>query len=188
MGGDLEERRLAVLYRTGALLSPCTGRFERICALACRLFQVPSATLSLIDERTVWHKAGIGIPVRAVARGGTLFDCLVQDRGLVTTDDPDGRSLDRFAMMLGLPRLRFVAATPVMLSGHVIGAVCVYDPEFRVLDDADRQAFALLGSLAQTEIRLTRSDQDLSLAGAPRTAEREPRPRCSLGTGQDRAA
>lgn len=56
-----EQDRLAALRSYGVLDTPSEAVFDRITTLAARIFDVPIATMSLIDERRQWYKSCIGI-------------------------------------------------------------------------------------------------------------------------------
>ena len=57
---DNEMERLAALYRYQILDTPPEAAFDRITALAARLFDMPIALVSLVDESRAWFKSCIG--------------------------------------------------------------------------------------------------------------------------------
>ena len=73
-GGDDEAARLAVVRRYDMLDTPPDGAFDRITALAARLFDVPISIISIVDHDRIWFKSHHGIDatrsdaIRACAR------------------------------------------------------------------------------------------------------------------------
>lgn len=58
-----EKERLKALQRYAILDTPAELRFDRITALAARLFRVPIALISLVDEQRQWFKSRHGTEV-----------------------------------------------------------------------------------------------------------------------------
>lgn len=63
-----EDARLAAVHRYEILDTPCEGAFDRITALAARLFTVPIAIVSIVDNDRVWFKSRHGIDIEQVGR------------------------------------------------------------------------------------------------------------------------
>jgi len=63
-----EQVRLNTLRSLNVLDTPSEDRFDRLTRLAKRLFDVPIALVSLIDENRQWFKSCIGLKVNETAR------------------------------------------------------------------------------------------------------------------------
>ena len=59
--GVQDSLRLAALQSTGLLDTPQESRFDALTQLACRLFDVPIALVSLVDDRRQWFKSRCGL-------------------------------------------------------------------------------------------------------------------------------
>jgi hypothetical protein len=73
MGGvepahDPESDRLDAVRRYNLLGTPPDGAFDRITALAARLFSVPMAIVTVVDEDRIWLKSHHGIDLEEVQR------------------------------------------------------------------------------------------------------------------------
>ena len=55
-----ESERLAALHRYQVLDTPPEAAFDRLTALAARLFKMPTVLISLVDESRAWFKSSIG--------------------------------------------------------------------------------------------------------------------------------
>lgn len=63
-----EALRLETLRRLSLLDSEAEERFDRLTRMARRVFNVPIALVSLVDEDRQWFKSCIGLEVRETAR------------------------------------------------------------------------------------------------------------------------
>ena len=63
-----EAERLKAVKRYDILDTPPDGAFDRITAIAARLFGVPIAIVSIVDEDRIWFKSHHGLDVREIGR------------------------------------------------------------------------------------------------------------------------
>lgn len=142
-----ESERLAALHALEILDTEAEPAFETIVGVAARLFDVPIALVSLVDEHRQWFKARVGLDLSESPRWSSFCThALADDRAMVVED----AALDeRFAanpLVVDTPHIRFYAGAPLRLaSGHAIGTLCVLD---RVPRTVDRERLGLLAGLA----------------------------------------
>jgi sigma-B regulation protein RsbU (phosphoserine phosphatase) len=161
----LEDERMRDVDRLELLDTPVEERFEQLTRVACRVFGVPMASLSLLDRDRQWFKSIQGLDLVEVPREKTVCRTTIA-RAYRHPDDPaliipDAASDPAF---MGIPGIggaggiRFYAGYPLFgPAGHPVGTFCIYDTEARHLD-ADRIAvFAEIAEWAQRE--LERSDE-----------------------------
>ncbi len=134
-----EASRLRALRALGILDTQSEERFDRLTRMARRLFNVPMAVLSLVDDSRVWFKSCIGLEITQVPR--ELSFCghaILGDQVFVV---PDALADARFAehpFVLGPPYLRFYAGCPLRLhDGHQLGTLCILDTQARQLNSED---------------------------------------------------
>ncbi len=151
-----ETRRLAVLRELAVLDSMPEAAFDAIVAAAAQACGVPTAMISLVDERRTWVKASVG---RAAA-GDTPRDLAFCDhaiRDVSLFEIPDARLDARFAAnpwVTGGAEVRFYAGAPIVMpGGERIGAVCVVDRTPRRLDDAQRAVLHSLAAIVSSMLR-----------------------------------
>jgi serine/threonine protein kinase len=155
---DAETARLEAVRRYNLLDTPPDGAFDRITTLAARIFEVPIAIVSIVDEDRIWLKSHHGIDVREVQRSrGLASTGGLHDATLVIEDmesDP------RLTMDLSGMRdrgLRFYAGVPLMTpDGHNLGVFSIFDTRARVFS---KEQIAVLEDLAamvlhEMELRL----------------------------------
>ena len=125
--GD-EAGRMAALRHFGILDTPADAGFDRITALAARLFSVPIARISFVDSDRVWYKSRHGAPgLLGTPRGAGLCASVVGERRawIVTDAATDPRTVT-CPLVTGGPRIRFYAGVPLATAdGHVLGVLSV---------------------------------------------------------------
>ena len=152
--------RLAALNAGGLLDHEPGPAFERIARLARRLFAVPVALVSLIDDRrqVVLGQAGLVSPAGApmeVPLANSICVHVLDETDSLTVEDlrvhPQLRSIP------GLAEVGAVAYAGVPIAtadGYLPGVVCVVDDKPRVWTADDLATLRDLAALAATELDL----------------------------------
>ncbi|MDX2230745.1 MAG: ATP-binding protein [Leptolyngbyaceae cyanobacterium bins.349] len=128
-----EPERLAALRRYNILDTPPEAAFDRITALAARLFDVPIALVSLIDESRGWFKSAYGFDLREVQRDDTICGlAILSDEVLMI---PDTRLDDRLVcnpFVQAETGLRFYVGAPLLTQERFnLGTLCLIDTQPR---------------------------------------------------------
>lgn len=155
-----ESDRIKAVARYDILDTPPDGAFDRVAAIAARLFTVPMATVCIVDTDRIWFKASIGLPgVRQVGRDpGLAASVILEGKPYLVTDARSDQRTARHPLVTGEVGVRFYAAAPIITSdGHRLGAVSVMDTEPH---EATPEQMAMLEDLAavvmdQLELRLS---------------------------------
>ncbi len=144
-----EDMRLRSLRSLDILDTPPEERFDRLVRMACRMFNVPSAFISLIDADRQWFKASIGINFNEIARESAICGhAILKDKTLVIHDAAADHRFADGPMVMGDTSARFYASCPLSLAnGFRVGTLCIIDDHPRILDD---EALNLLRDLAAT--------------------------------------
>ena len=158
--GRGEAERLAAVRRYDILDTPPDGAFDRVAALAARIFDIPIATVTIVDENRVWFKATRGLDgVTQVDREeGLCASAVAQDGAYVVTDALRDPRTTRNSLVTGELGVRFYAAAPITTTdGWRLGTVNVIDTRPR---DIDEDGIATLHDLAaivmdELELRLS---------------------------------
>ncbi|MHC5830728.1 MAG: GAF domain-containing protein, partial [Nostoc sp.] len=112
---------------------PPEAAFDRITQLATRLFDMPIALISLVDESRAWFKSCIGFDAREVSRDATLCSFAVLSHEPLIV--PDAQQDDRFAcnpFVQSEPGVRFYAGAPLLSrDGFNLGTLCLLDSQPR---------------------------------------------------------
>jgi signal transduction histidine kinase/ActR/RegA family two-component response regulator len=160
-----EAERLAALHRYQILDTPPEAAFDRITALAARLFKLPIVLVSLLDESRAWFKSCYGFEMQEVKRDATLcsFAVLFDDVFVV----PDTRQDPRFVcnpFVLAEPGVCFYAGAPLLThDGYNLGTLCLLDYQpHEDLSDEQRQTLADLAAMVVDELELRSTARKVS--------------------------
>nr|WP_242042075.1 GAF domain-containing protein [Leptolyngbya sp. FACHB-541] len=152
-----ETERLAALRRYKILDTPHEAAFDRITRLAAKLFDMPIALISLVDESRAWFKSCVGFGASEVPRDDTLCSfAVLTDEPLII---PDARLDDRFAcnpFVQSEPGVRFYAGAPLLSQdGFNLGTLCLLDSQPRDPLTTDQQATLVdLAAMVVDELEL----------------------------------
>ena len=109
-----EEARLAAVRRYDILDTPPDGAFDRVTALAARLFGVPIAIISIVDGDRIWFKSHHGTEVDQIGREPGLYTSAVMQTDVFASSDErlDEPQLLADPLVAGEHGFRFYAAAP----------------------------------------------------------------------------
>jgi diguanylate cyclase (GGDEF)-like protein len=149
-----EAERLKTLRSQNILNTPMEERFDRITRMARRLFNVPIALVSLIDEDRQWFKSCMGLSVRETPRdisfcGHTILD----DKIFVVADAKNDQRFVDNPLVLSEPNIGFYAGCPLRAhDGQMLGTLCLIDTQARTFGDEDQEMLRDLALIVEAEI------------------------------------
>ena len=158
---DNEPARLTSLRALDLLDTEPEERFDRITRVATALFNMPMATITLVDERRQWFKSCQGTAGREDPRDASFCAHVVSQRGPMIVVDT--LSDDRFAdnpLVLGGPRIRFYAGYPLTLDdGSCIGTLCLLDTRPHTFKDSDLEQLRDLALIVMEQFQALRVER-----------------------------
>lgn len=142
-----EAARLDTLHSLSILDTPPEERFDRLTRLARRLFDVPIALVSLVDDDRQWFKSHAGLDVAQTSRDVSFCaHALLEGNTMVIQDALNDNRFHDNPLVTGTPGIRFYAGRPLTApNGAPIGTLCLIDTRPRSLEPDE---LALLGDLA----------------------------------------
>lgn len=152
-----ERERLTALRALNLLDTPPEERFDRLTRLACQVFNVPIALISLVDANRQWFKSCQGIADGEAAREESFCaHAILHDEALVIHDARlDVRFHDNPAVT-GELGLRFYAGQPLLTpNGMRVGTLCLVDRAPRSFGETERALLRDLAVLVQNEMLST---------------------------------
>ena len=149
-----EERRLQVLIDLDLLDSPPDERFDRITRLAARLFDVPTALVSLVDADRQWFKSRVGMPLSETPRSSSFCaHAILQDDVMVVRDACQDERFAANPLVLGEAGIRFYAGSPIEAGdGMRVGTLCIIDRVPREFGDEQRTLLRDLAGIVANEV------------------------------------
>ncbi len=153
-----EAARLTTLRDLNILDTPADENFDRLTRLARRLFDVPIALVSLVDESRQWFKSSDGLDALETPRDISFCGHAILGPNVFVI--PDATKDLRFAgnpLVLGEPKIRSYAGCPLRAeNGHTLGTLCLIDRNPREFDAEDVSSLQDLAAMAEREIAAIR--------------------------------
>lgn len=150
-----EKRRILALRRYEILDTPADGSFDEFTALAAKVFNVPIAIVSLVDEDRIWFKSHHGLEVQQIGRdpGLCASAILSDDVYLVEDAKNDPRCLTN-PLVAGAFGLQFYAAAPLQTADGNIGTFCILDKRQRYINTDQQEMLRQMARIVMKEIEL----------------------------------
>jgi len=157
---DDDEQRVAALRKYQVFNDEPEPVFDRICELACTMFNVPIAHISFLDEDSELVKSSMGLGDQVIRVDRSMSLCAITVLNGNSTVIPNALLDERLAghpYVYGEFGLRAYAGSPILSSdGHIVGTMCLVSREVR---DFSEHEISLLEGLArvvaeQLELRL----------------------------------
>jgi diguanylate cyclase (GGDEF)-like protein len=136
-----EEVRLKILHDLGLVDTPPEERFDRITRLAQRIFKVPMATISLVDEHRQFFKSHQGIDVSGTPRDISFCEhTILQNDVMMVPDTQEDMRFRNNPLVVEKPNIRMYAGCSIrLLGGPPVGVLCVMDEKPRTLTEEEIQ-------------------------------------------------
>lgn len=149
-----EQTRLATLRSISILDTPPEEEFDRFTRIAKRLFNVPMALISLVDENRQWFKSCDGLDATETPRDISFCGhAILGDRPFIINNALEDERFSDNPLVTGAPHIRFYAGVPLSAqNGCKLGTLCIIDREPRTLSDHDVEALVDLAAMVEHEL------------------------------------
>ncbi|MEQ8289092.1 MAG: sensor domain-containing diguanylate cyclase [Gammaproteobacteria bacterium] len=149
-----EETRLKTLRSLNILDTSSEERFDRLTRMAKRMFNVPIALVSLVDENRQWFKSCIGLNVSETPRDISFCGhAILGDEIFIIPDTTKDARFNDNPLVTNEPNIRFYAGCPLRFTdGSRLGTLCIIDQQPRILSDDDLYALKDLAATAELEL------------------------------------
>jgi sigma-B regulation protein RsbU (phosphoserine phosphatase) len=160
IAGDLphnEVERLRAVQQHQILDTPPDGTFDRIVRLAAKIFNVPIALVTIVDQDRIWFKARHGLDnVFQIPRDpGLCASAICDDEPyIIENARQDIRSMAN-PLVAGGFGLQFYAAAQLRThDGHNLGTLCILDRKPRVFGSSESGTLEMLAGVVVDEMEL----------------------------------
>jgi GAF domain-containing protein len=153
-----EQARIRTLYSYDLLDTPPDGSFDKLTLLASKIFNVPIALITLVDQERIWFKSKYGIDVTEISRDpGLCASAILSDEVYVVEDArSDPRTLSN-PLVAGEFGLQFYAAAPLQSpEGYSLGTFCLLDKNKRFFNSGQQEVLKLFSEVVMETIELRR--------------------------------
>ncbi|WP_084214166.1 PAS domain S-box protein [Terriglobus sp. TAA 43] len=150
-----EERRLQSLERLeiNSLPEPALDEMTQLLAQIC---DTSAAAISFVERDRVWFKSRVGLPSRTMPRLDAPCDETVLGDDIFQIPDAanDGHYPDGY-IPVGNIAYRFYAGAPLRTAdGQVVGTLCVFDEEPRLLNEMEAATLRVMARQVMTRLEL----------------------------------
>jgi diguanylate cyclase (GGDEF)-like protein len=149
-----ETMRLQVLHSLRVLDTAAEERFDRITRLACKIFNVPIALVSMIDGGRQWFKSRVGLDATETPRDISFCGHAIVGRDVFVIREAreDLRFCDN-PLVTGEPKIQFYAGYPLTSpAGMRIGTLCLIDTRVRDFSATEEETLRELGAMVEAEL------------------------------------
>lgn len=146
--------RLQVLQSLRVLDTAAEERFDRITRLACKIFNVPIALVSLVDKDRQWFKSRAGLAAAETPRDVSFCGHAIAGKDILVVADASGDQ--RFCdnpLVTGDPNVQFYVGYPLTSpAGMRIGTLCLIDHRARDFSAEEKDTLRELGAMVEAEL------------------------------------
>jgi GAF domain-containing protein len=144
------------VQRYDILDTPPDGTFDRITALAARVFDVPIAIVSVVDHDRIWFKSRHGLTATEIGRDpGLCASAILQNDVWVVENAPDDPRALTNPLVAGEFGLGFYAGAPLTTrDGYNLGTLCILDFKPRVLTPEEAATLQDLAAVVISDLEL----------------------------------
>ncbi len=137
--------------------------YNDVVRLVARLFDMPVALVSIVDQHRQWFKARVGIAASQTPREVSFCAHAIRQRTPLIVQD--ARQDPRFAenpLVTGPANIRFYAGAPLISAdGFALGALCAIDHQPRVFSPDDVATLEALARQVVAQLELRRVTAEL---------------------------
>ena len=151
-----EKERIQTLKRYEILDTPPDEIFDRITSLAAKVFKVPIALISLVDQDRIWFKSHEGIQAEQIGKEpGLCTSAILSDEIYIIEDARnDPRSLSHPLVVSEFGLQFYAAVTLKTKNGFNLGTFCIIDKNKRKLTAAEKEMLKDFAGIVMDVIEL----------------------------------
>ena len=152
----VESLRIEVLKGYEILDTPPEGSFNKMTALAAKVFNVPIAIVSLVDQDRIWFKSHHGIDVNEIDNDPGLCASAILSDDIYLVEDArnDPRCLTN-PLVAGSFGLQFYAAAPLQTwDGFNLGTFCIIDKKQRYINTDQQEILREMASIVMENMEM----------------------------------
>ncbi|MFC4637498.1 GAF domain-containing protein [Deinococcus hohokamensis] len=151
------ERRVALVRDLRILDTPPERSFDVVAQGLARLYHVPVALVTFLDQEHQFIKAAVGTDERQRPLTETFCQyTMTSDQVLVIPDLTEDARTREHPFVTGSPHLRFYAGAPIMVEGLQVGTACIFDLAPRTLTSVQVSSLAHLARLVAVTVHARR--------------------------------
>jgi hypothetical protein len=149
---EIDDRRQRAVDSLGVQVDQPEERFDRIARLAHHVFDVPMASITVLDKDRALFPGEYGLGTRSLARDQTLCSLTMAGKPVIIDDLTREPGFGEHPAVVDLG-IRFYAGYPLLdPMGNVVGTLALYDVVPRTLEPDLLRAFEDMAAWAEQEL------------------------------------
>ncbi|MFN4041897.1 MAG: ATP-binding protein [Brevundimonas sp.] len=163
---DRETHRVDMVRSFGVLDQNRSVQHEEIAILAQELAQTRWALVTLVDAERIWFTGAAGYAGTEANRWSSFCTHVLArpDEVLWIEDASTDFRFRHMGTMMGDGRIRLYAGAPVVVNGHAVGTVCVFDTQPRPHDPLTARRLSRLATIVGEDLAARHRAQSLRAA------------------------
>ncbi len=163
---ERESHRVDMVRSFGLVDQPRPPQHDEIAALAQELADTRWALVSLVDAERVWFSGAVNYSAPDNCRWDSFCTHVISapDETTWIADAREDFRVSQLATVVGPPHLRFYAGAPILVNGHAVGTVCVFDPAPRAFDAAIAKSLTRLANVVAEDLAARHREQAIRSA------------------------
>lgn len=139
-----EDARLSVLKEMSILDTLEEKKFDDITNITSLIFNAPTVTISLVDEKRQWFKSHHGLDICETDRKIAFCNYTILSDEILEVHDPlNDERFKENPLVTGQFHLRYYCGAPIIIKQHTIGALCLLDYNMRKPLSTDQRTILL---------------------------------------------
>jgi len=156
-----ETRRVEMVRSFGLLDQARAPQHDEIAVLVRELADARWAVVSLVEAERVWFSGAANYPGTSMCRWASFCTHAIANPTETTwiADTRQDFRVSQYASVTGEPHICFYAGAPVLVNGHAVGTVCVFDPAPRACDPTLAKALKRLAAIVAEDLAARHREQ-----------------------------
>jgi PAS domain S-box-containing protein len=161
-----ETRRVDMVRSFGLLDQTRAPQHDEIAGLARDMAGSRWALVTLVEEERIWFSGAANYSGTSNCRWSSFCTHVIASPRETTwiADAREDFRVSQHASATGEDRVRFYAGAPVLVNGHAVGTVCVFDPAPRPYDPVLARALTRLAAIVAEDLAARHREQAMQSA------------------------
>ena len=144
----IDTKCLSALHDLRILGTAPEADYDALTRELAQCFDVPISMVNLLDAERDWFKACMGLPFDESPANTSFCEMFFTSREdvIVVENTAADERFSSHPLVVGAPHVRFYAATRLVVEGHTVGTLCVYDTSAKQVTPRKSIAFRTSGT------------------------------------------
>lgn len=163
---ETEATRIEMVRSFGLLDHPRPPQHDEIAVLARELIETRWGLVTLVDAERVWFSGTANYSASETCRWASFCTHVIADPDKIAwvADALEDFRFRQMGPVVNAPHIRFYAGAPVVVNGHAVGTVCVFDPKPREFDPSIARSLGRLAAIVGEDLAARHRERALQTA------------------------